>query len=152
MISKVHLLAGGPPARPLTCKAAPGQQSDSPLLKPVLEGLPIRRWGPGRPRCSEPSARGQGVFSRTNRSCLHRRNSKTTITEPADQRANRRRPGRASGHPPAFSTSQYRQRNAVKRCVSKCKQSRTVATHYDKRAHIFNGALTTIVIVIVIVI
>ncbi|OKI03456.1 transposase [Streptomyces sp. CB02923] len=145
---KVHLLADDR-ARPLTWQITPGQQADSPMLAPVLEGLRIRRHGPGRPRSRPDRLRGDKAYSsRANRSYLRRRNIKTTIAEPADQQANRRRRGRAGGRPPGFDTTQYRQRNAVERCVSKWKQFRAVATRYDKRAYIFDGTLTATAIVI----
>ncbi|UNO42980.1 transposase [Streptomyces sp. MST-110588] len=146
--TKTHLLADDR-ARPLAWQTTPGQRGDSRMLPSVLAGLLIGRSGQGRPRCRPGRLRSDKAYSsRDHRAYLRRRGIKATIAEPDDQRDNRRRRGRAGGRPPAFDTAQYRQRNAVERCVSKWKQFRAVATHFDKRDHIFNGALTVAAIVI----
>jgi transposase len=148
LTSKVHLLSDDR-ARPLTWQTSPGQRGDSPMFVPVLEGLRIRRRGPGRPRSRPDRVRGDKAYSsRDNRAYLHRRGIKATIAQPGDQRAKRRRKGRAGGRPPAFDKTQYRRRSAVERCVNKWKQFRAVATRYDKRDYIFNGTLTVTAIVI----
>ncbi|WP_373307119.1 IS5 family transposase [Streptomyces longisporoflavus] len=146
--TKVHLLADDR-ARPLTWLTSPGQRGDSPMLLPVLKTLRIPRRGPGRPRHRPDRVRGDKAYSsRDNRAYLRRRGIKATIAEPDDQRANRRKRGRAGGRPPAFDRAQYRRRSAVERCVSKWKQFRAVASRYDKRDYIFNGTLTITAIVI----
>ncbi|MGI5466289.1 IS5 family transposase [Streptomyces sp. CA-132043] len=148
LTTKIHLLADDR-ARPLTWQTTPGQRGDSRMLPPVLSGLRIGRGGPGRPRCRPDRVRGDKAYSsRGNRAYLRRRGIKATIAEPDDQRDNRRRRGRAGGRPPAFDTAQYRQRNAVERCVSKWKQFRAVATRFDKRDYLFNGTLTVAAIAI----
>ncbi|MFE4019612.1 transposase [Streptomyces sp. NPDC059101] len=146
--SKVHLLADDR-ARPLTWQTSPGQRGDSPMFIAVLEGLRIRRRGSGRPRSRPDRVRGDKAYSSyDNRAYLRRRGIKATIAQPEDQRANRRRKGRAGGRPPAFDKTQYRRRSAVERCVSKWKQHRAVASRYDKRDYIFNGTLAVAAIVI----
>ncbi|RCG13691.1 IS5 family transposase [Streptomyces reniochalinae] len=141
LTSKVHLLADDR-ARPLVWRTSPGQRGDSPMFVPVLEELRIRRRGPGRPRSRPDRLRGDKAYSsRGNRAYLRRRGIKATIAQPDDQRANRRRQGRAGGRPPAFDKDQYRHRSAVERCVNKWKQYRAVASRYDKRDYIFNGTL-----------
>ncbi|MEU6357881.1 IS5 family transposase [Streptomyces sp. NPDC047072] len=148
LTSKVHLLSDDC-ARPLTWQTSPGQRGDSPMFVAVLEGLRIRRSGPGRPRSRPDRVRGDKAYSsRGNRAYLRRRGIKATIAQPDDQLAKRRRKGRAGGRPPAFDKAQYRRRSAVERCVSKWKQFRAVATRYDKRDYIFNGTLTAAAIVI----
>ena len=57
LTSKVHLLSDDR-ARPLTWQTSPGQRGDSPMFVVVLEGLRIRRRGPGRPRCRPDRVRG----------------------------------------------------------------------------------------------
>lgn len=115
----------------------------------VLEGLRARRRGPGRPRTRPDRLRGDKAYSsRGNRAYLRRRGIKATIAEPADQRASRKRRGRAGGRPPAFDKAQYRCRSAAERCVNKWKQYRAIATRYDKRDYIFNGTLTIAAIMI----
>lgn len=148
LTSEIHLLADNR-ARPLTWQTSPGQGGDSPMLIPVLDGLRIRRRGPGRPRSRPDRVRGDKAYSsRDNRTYLRRRGIKATIAQPDDQRAGRRRKGRAGGHPPAFDKAQYRRRTAVERCVSKWKQYRAVASRYDKRDYIFNGTPAVAAIVI----
>ncbi|MDQ0753034.1 transposase [Streptomyces africanus] len=119
------------------------------MFVPVLEGLRIRRRGPGRPRSRPDRVRGDKAYSSSgNRAYLRRRGIMATIAQPDDQQAKRRRKGRAGGRPPAFDKAQYRRRSAVERCVSKWKQYRAVASRYDKRDYIFNGTLAVAAIVI----
>ncbi|MEU5698528.1 IS5 family transposase [Streptomyces aurantiacus] len=148
LTSKVHLLSDDR-ARPLTWQTSPGQRGDSPMFAPVLQGLRIRRRGPGRPRSRPDRVRGDKAYSsRDNRAYLRRLGSKATIAQPDDQRTHRKRRGRLGGRPPVFDKTQYRRRNAVERCVNKWKQFRAVATRYDKRDYIFNGTLTVTAITI----
>lgn len=119
------------------------------MFAPVLDGLRIRRRGPGRPRSRPDRVRGERAYSsRDNLAYLLRRGIKATIAQPDDQRLHRKRRGRAGGRPPAFDKAQYRRRNAVERCVNKWEQFRAVATRYDKRDYIFNGTMTVTAIVI----
>ena len=95
LTSKIHLLADDR-ARPLTWQTSPGQRGDSPMFVPVLDGLRIRRRGPGRPRARPGRVRGDKAYSSwDNRSYLRRRHIKATIAQPDDQRASRRRRGSA---------------------------------------------------------
>jgi hypothetical protein len=99
LTSKIHLLADDR-ARPLTWRTSPGQRGDSPMFVPVLDGLRIRRRGPGRPRNRPDRVRGDKAYSsRDNRCYLGRRRIKATIAQPDDQRAARRRRGSAGGRP-----------------------------------------------------
>ncbi|MFI1628151.1 IS5 family transposase [Streptomyces noursei] len=145
---KIHLLSDDR-ARPLTWQTSPGQRGDCPMFVTVLEGLRIRRRGPGRPRSRPDRVRGDKAYSSCQtRAYLRRRGIKATIAQPDDQRNNRKRKGQAGGRPPAFDKAQYRRRSAVERCVNKWKQHRAVATRYDKRDYIFNGTLTVAAIII----
>ncbi|RSO09606.1 hypothetical protein DMH26_01065 [Streptomyces sp. WAC 05379] len=72
------------------------------------------------PATGPDRVRGDKAYSsRDNRSHLRRRGIKATIAQPDDQRASRRRKGRAGGRPPAFDKVQYRRRSAVEQCVGK---------------------------------
>ncbi|MFF4550097.1 transposase [Streptomyces sp. NPDC001435] len=136
MTSEVHLLSDDR-ARPLTWQTSPGQRGDSPMFAPVLDGLRLRRRGPGRPRSRPDRVRGDKAYSsRDNRAYLRRRGIKATIAQPDDQRAHRRRRGRSGGRPPAFDKTRYRCRNAVERCVNKWKQFRAVATRNEERDYV----------------
>ncbi|KOV58061.1 transposase [Streptomyces sp. MMG1121] len=119
------------------------------MFIPVLDGLHIRRRGPGRPSRRPDRVRGDKAYSsHDNRTYLRRRGIEAAIAQPDDQHAKRRRKGQAGGRPPAFDKAQYRRRSAVERCVSKWKQYRAVASRYDKRDCIFNGTLAVAAIVI----
>ena len=63
------------------------------------------------------------------------------ISEPSDQKANRKRRGQAGGRPPAFNTGTYKQRNTVERAFNVFKQWRGLATRYDKLALTYRGGV-----------
>jgi transposase len=82
-----------------------------------------------------------GVLHRVRAGHLRRRGIKATIPEPADRKAGRLRRGRKGGRPPAFDPAAYKQRNTVERAFSKLRQSRAVATRYDKRDFVYRGTV-----------
>lgn len=65
-----------------------------------------------------------------------------SVPEPKDQRANRRRRGGTGGRPAGFDRERYRRRNEVERTINRLKNSRAVATRYDKRAYVSHGTVT----------
>jgi transposase len=60
----------------------------------------------------------------------------------ADQADARIRQGSRGGRPPTFDTVRYRQRNTVERAVNKLRDTRAVATRYDKRDYMYRGTIT----------
>jgi transposase len=107
-----------------------------------MAGVRIGRRGPGRPRTRPDRVLADNAYStKAIRSHLRKRGIKTTIPEWADQQANRARLGSKGGRPPRFDPQAYKQRNVVERCINKHKQSRAVATRYDKREYIFAGTV-----------
>lgn len=146
--SKIHLSADGR-CRPLSLLITAGQRGDSPQFKPVLEKIRVPRRGPGRPRSKPDSVAADRAYS--NRPCreyLRRRGIRHTIPEKADSQATRLRKGSRGGRRPGFDPDRYKKRNTVERAINKLKNSRAVATRYDKRAYVFLGTVTAATLVI----
>ncbi len=121
----------------------PGQWGDAPQMIEVLDRVRVPRPLGGRPRTRPDHISGDKAYSsRRNRRYLRRRRIKHTIPEPKDQRANRRRKGSTGGRPAGFDRDRYRRRNEVERTINRLKNSRAVATRYDKRAYVFHGTVT----------
>lgn len=138
---KIHL-AGEGGCRPLALLVTPGQWGDSPQMIPLLERIRVKRPRGGHPRTRPDHLGGDKAYSsRHNRRYLRRRQIKHTIPEPRDQRANRRRRGSRGGRPAGFDKEMYKRRNEVERTINRLKQSRAVATRYDKRAYVFHGTI-----------
>ncbi|WP_107069954.1 IS5 family transposase [Streptomyces sp. M10] len=142
LTSKIHL-AGEGGCRPMALLITPGQWGDAPQMIEVLDRIRVPRPLVGRPRTRPGHVSGDKAYSsRRNRRYLRRRRIKHTIPEPRDQRANRRRRGSAGGRPAGFDRERYRRRNEVERTINRLKNSRAVATRYDKRAYVFHGTVT----------
>ncbi|MEU9709561.1 IS5 family transposase [Streptomyces sp. NPDC059164] len=142
LTSKIHL-AGEGGCRPMALLITPGQWGDAPQMIEVLDRIRVPRPLVGRPRTRPDHVSGDKAYSsRRNRSYLRRRRIKHTIPEPRDQRANRRRRGSAGGRPAGFDRERYRRRNEVERTINRLKNSRAVATRYDKRAYVVHGTIT----------
>ncbi|MFJ4704918.1 IS5 family transposase [Streptomyces anulatus] len=142
LTSKIHL-AGEGGCRPMALLVTPGQWGDAPQMIEVLDRVRVPRPLGGRPRTRPDHVSGDKAYSsRRNRRYLRRRRIKHTIPEPKDQRANRRRKGSAGGRPAGFDRDHYRRRNEIERTINRLKNSRAVATRYDKRAYVFHGTVT----------
>ena len=102
----------------------PGQRHEATAFEPLLEQGAVPRPGRGRPRVRPKRVVGDKAYTgRARRAYCRRRGIRHTIprlrTEP------RSRP---------FDRAAYRQRNRVERLINRCKQYRSLATRYDKRA------------------
>lgn len=112
------------------------------MFQPLLAALTVARVGPGRPRTRPARVLGDKAYSsRANRELLRRRGITAVISEPADQKAHRKRRGKAGGRPPAFDATIYKQRNTVERGFNVFKQWRGLATRYDKLALTYRGGV-----------
>ena len=146
--SKIHLSADGR-CRPLSLVVTPGQRADCTQFKSVLEKIRVPRLGPGRPRKKPDSLAADKAYSNgLCRDHLRRRGMRHTIPEKTDSQAARQRKGSRGGRPPGYDEERYKKRNTVERAVNRLKQSRAIATRYDKRGYLFLGTVTAAAVVI----
>jgi transposase len=108
-----------------------------------LEKIRVPRIGPGRPRKKPDRLAADKAYS--NGPCgayLRERGIRHTIPEKADSRAARLRRGSRGERPPGFDEKRYKKRNTVERAINNLKNSRAVATRYDKRGYVYLGTIT----------
>lgn len=92
----------------------PVQAGDGPQMVLVFEKIRVPSIRLGRPRRRPGRVLADKAHSsRANRAYLRSRGIETTISQPKDRVAHRRRRGSSGGRPPAFDTTAYRRRNAV---------------------------------------
>lgn len=146
--SKLHLSADGH-CRPLSLVITGGQRADCTQFQAVLAKIRVPRSGPGRPRTKPDSLAADKAYSNGPcREYLRRRGIRHTIPEKTDSQAARLRKGSRGGRPPSFDNERYKKRNTVERAINKLKQSRAVATRYDKRGYVYLGTATAAALVI----
>jgi transposase len=113
----------------MTLVLTPGQAHEAPVFPQLMSQGAVRRAGRGRPRLRPRRAAGdKGYSSRANRRHCRRRGIRYTIP----RRANECRSG-------PFDRTVYRLRNRVERLIGRCKQFRSLATRYDKRAESYRA-------------
>ncbi|WP_204282713.1 IS5 family transposase, partial [Goekera deserti] len=139
--TKVHHAVDGR-GRPLSIVIGAGQAGDAPACLPLLAGIRVARAGPGRPRTRPTAVLGDRAYSsKAIRAHLRSRGITAVIPEPRDQQAHRTRRGSKGGRPVTYDRELYKQRNVVECSFALLKQWRALATHYDKHALIYRGAV-----------
>ncbi|WKX23251.1 MULTISPECIES: IS5 family transposase [unclassified Streptomyces] len=145
---KIHLSADGF-CRPLSLIVTPWQRADCTQFVPVLEKVRVLRLVPGRRRKKPDSVAADKAYSNGPcRQYLRRRGIRHVVPEKADSQVVRLRRWPRGGRPPGFDEERYKKRNTVERALNKLKNSRAVATRYDKRGYVFLGTVTTAALVI----
>jgi transposase len=121
----------------MTLVLTPGQRHEATAFDALMRQGAVRRVGPGRPRLRPKRIGGdKGYTGRARRAALRRRGIRYTIARLKTER-----------HGGPFDRTIYRQRNRIERLINRCKQFRSLATRYDKRAESYR-ALWTIAITI----
>jgi transposase len=123
--SKIHLVCDGK-GLPMAVTVTVGQRHESTQFEAVMGQVRVRQ-AKGRPRCRPRKLAGDKGYSyRRIRGELRRRGIKAVIPTRKDQR---RLPG--------FEKATYRRRNVVERCIGWLKESRRLATRFEKLAENF---------------
>jgi len=139
--TKVHI-AADTRCRPLARVVTAGQRHDSIAFEAVMADLRIDRRGRGRPRTRPDRVLADKAYSSVAiRRALRARGIKATIPSKANEIAGRGRRSSKGGRPPAFDQEAYKTRNVVERTINKLRQTRAVATRYDKRDFVYRGTI-----------
>lgn len=129
--TKVHLRADGQ-GKPMPFVVTAGQRHETVVFERLMEQGAIKRVGRGRPKRRPSRVSGDKSYSsRRLRAYLRRHGIRMTIP----RQGNERRTG-------PFNRALYRTRTQVERLINRWKQSRRIATRYDKRAEKYLAMLT----------
>ena len=113
----------------MTVVLTPGQAHEAPVFPRLLAQGAVRRPGRGRPRVRPKRVAGdKGYSSRAIRHACRRRGIRITIPRKVNE---------CQSGP--FDRTRYRLRNRVERLIARCKQFRSLATRYDKRAESYRA-------------
>jgi len=108
----------------MTLVLTPGQAHEAPVFPRLLAQGTVKRPGRGRPRLRPGRIAGdKGYSSRVIRQHCRRRGIRLSIP----RKAHEHRTG-------PFDRTLYRLRHKVENLFARCKQFRSLATRYDKRA------------------
>lgn len=121
--TKLHLVVSGTGV-PLAATLTAGEAHESRQVEPLLRRVRLEHHGVGRPRTRPAALAGDKGYSfSTVRHYLRARGIRAVIPTRSNQRAN-----------PRFDRVQYRARNIIERVVGWLKESRRLATRYEKLA------------------
>lgn len=128
--TKIHILCEGR-GLPITVQVTPGQQHESTMLEPLLDGVTIAG-KPGRPRQRFATVAGdKGYDAQAVRQAIAERGGQPLI--PYRRLKNGSYPKRAA----RFDKQQYKRRNIIERLIGKVKECRRIATRYEKLAETY---------------
>lgn len=123
MSTKLHVRVDGK-GRPLAVMLTGGECHESTVAQALVNAGGVKRSTAGRPRKRPRRIVADKAYgSRLFRQFLRRRGIRSTLP----RKSNERRRGK-------FDKALYRQRNHVERFFNRLKQSRRIATRYEKRA------------------
>lgn len=121
--TKLHLVVSGN-GLPLAATLTSGEAHESKQVAPLLGRVRLVHVGAGRPRTRPAALAGDKGYSFTPvRRYLRQRGIRAVIPTRRDQRAH-----------PHFDRATYRARNIIERVVGWLKESRRLATRYEKLA------------------
>jgi transposase len=116
----------------MTVVLTPGQRHEATVFAQLVEQGAVRRPGRGRPRIRPRRVVGdKGYTGRQRRAYCRRRGMRYTIA--------RLRTERRTG---PFDRALYRLRARIECLINRCKQYRSLATRYDKRAQSYRALWT----------
>lgn len=116
---------------PITVEITPGQAHESPRLIPLVDSVAVRSLGAPKRR-PEKLAGDKGCSSQNNRAELKARRIEPVIAH---------RDNESGRDEEAFDRETYRERNIVERLIGWLKESRRIATRYEKLAVHYLGML-----------
>lgn len=120
--TKIHLVCDGR-GLPITVAISPGQAHEATFCLDVIDAIEIRS-PVGRPRQRPDRLAGdKGYSSRNIRQGLKDRSIKPVIPTKKNEK-----------HDSRFDKKSYRKRNIIERCIGWIKESRRIATRYEKLA------------------
>ncbi len=130
---KVRMRADGE-GKPLIFMLTGGERHEQTVFESLMEGSAVRRAGRGRPYMRPERLVGdKGYSTEKVRGYLRRRGIGVLIPHRTNQPANG-----------LFDRRLYRERNRIERLINRLKQSRRVATRYEKRAANYHQVMVTV--------
>lgn len=112
------------------------------MFENLMDTLKVEKAGPGAARRRPDRAMADKAYSSKGiRKYLRERGIQCVIPEKEDQKANRKRKGKAGGRPVTYDREAYKRRNVVECSFNTLKQWRSLATRYDKLALTYRSAV-----------
>jgi transposase len=134
--TKIHLRVEGQ-GKPITFLLTVGERHETVVFEALMAQGAVARSGVGRPkRRPKRMIADKGDSSGPLRRYLRRSGIRYTIPHKSNEK-----------HRSKFDKTLYRERNRVERCFNRLKQSRRIATRYEKKAENYLAMLTVAAII-----